>query len=195
MQSTSLQQRKNQIASTYGAGTAFEKSQDSDIMKGGEGTKGGKVIGHTRSGKPIYGDKSAKHYHDFTSEDHQDAADTHLNSSARSFLSGKGGDLDSNAAARSHKQYAKDAVGARAKEEESETKKKGTADAAKVRHSESRQKDKAAKDFLKTKTDKEIVDAYNSLGMKGAKAKTISDTGINDSSYFRGQVSRQMGMK
>jgi len=44
------------------------------ISKGGEGSKGGKVIGHTKSGKPIYD----THYHEthkhFTQEDHEDAA-------------------------------------------------------------------------------------------------------------------------
>lgn len=32
----------------------LEKSQENDIEKGGEGARGGKVIGHTKSGKPIY---------------------------------------------------------------------------------------------------------------------------------------------
>ena len=31
-----------------------------DIIKGGEGSKGGKVIGHTKSGKPIYAHPAAK---------------------------------------------------------------------------------------------------------------------------------------
>lgn len=64
------------------------------LIKGGEGSRGGKVIGHTRSGKPIY-DVNPKHtnhvsgregYHSdfeerhssFTSEDHKDAADAHM---------------------------------------------------------------------------------------------------------------------
>jgi hypothetical protein len=47
------------------------------IEKGGEGSRGGKVIGHTKSGKPIYGDKSADHYKDYSTQDHRDAADAH----------------------------------------------------------------------------------------------------------------------
>lgn len=62
-----------------------------DIEKGGEGSRGGKVIGHTRSGKPVYdvshrgfvevnhsNKKSFKaNYEHFTPEDHQDAIGLH----------------------------------------------------------------------------------------------------------------------
>jgi len=53
---------------------------------GGEGSRGGKVIGHTKSGKPIYdvsghswgpkahGAHMAKHAKDFSAQDHKDAA-------------------------------------------------------------------------------------------------------------------------
>lgn len=85
------------------AGIEMKKSEDSDIEKGGEGSRGGKVIGHTRSGKPIYdvtGYKSSpkegahpdehvwtgkgreKHkedHKDFTKEDHEDAIEIHKN--------------------------------------------------------------------------------------------------------------------
>jgi hypothetical protein len=54
------------------AGTPIEKgfvnnltlSTTATFEKGGEGSKGGKVIGHTKSGKPIYDHetKSLKHY-------------------------------------------------------------------------------------------------------------------------------------
>lgn len=37
----------------------FKKASENDIEKGGEGSKGGKVIGHTKTGKPIY--DSASH--------------------------------------------------------------------------------------------------------------------------------------
>lgn len=53
------------------------------IEKGGEGSRGGKVIGRTKSGKPVYGDRGAigsggiNTYHDFTKEDHEDAASLH----------------------------------------------------------------------------------------------------------------------
>lgn len=49
------------------------------IKKAGEGSRGGHVIGHTKSGKPIY--DSAKHpdHSSFTKQDHQDAIDAHKN--------------------------------------------------------------------------------------------------------------------
>lgn len=58
----------------------LEKGIDENIIeKGGEGSKGGKVIGHTKSGKPIYESLDAKHenYKNFTSKDHKDAALLH----------------------------------------------------------------------------------------------------------------------
>ncbi len=49
-----------------------------DIMKGeGEGTRGGVIIGHTTSGKPIYNSHGNKGHKEFSQEDHQDAYDTH----------------------------------------------------------------------------------------------------------------------
>lgn len=51
------------------------KGQDNGIEKG-EGSRGGKVIGHTKSGKPIYATNGMNHKHsDFTPEDHKDAAE------------------------------------------------------------------------------------------------------------------------
>jgi DNA-binding transcriptional MerR regulator len=45
----------------------------------GEGSRGGKIIGHTKSGKTIYADKKHDHktYSDFTPEEHLEAADYH----------------------------------------------------------------------------------------------------------------------
>lgn len=50
-----------------------------EIIKGGEGSRGGKVIGHTKSGKPVYSHKDAGHesYKDFSIADHLDAASLH----------------------------------------------------------------------------------------------------------------------
>ena len=49
------------------------------LEKGGEGSRGGKVIGHTKSGKPVYADKNADHedYKDFSTEDHKEAEKLH----------------------------------------------------------------------------------------------------------------------
>lgn len=49
-----------------------------ELRKGGEGSKGGKVIGHTKSGKPIYDHFEHEGHKDFTREDHWDAQD-HFN--------------------------------------------------------------------------------------------------------------------
>jgi hypothetical protein len=77
------------------AGTPIEKgfvnnltlSTTATFEKGGEGSKGGKVIGHTKSGKPIYDPQGARYasigkvgahskkYDDFTKQDHHDASD------------------------------------------------------------------------------------------------------------------------
>lgn len=44
------------------------------IEKGGEGSRGGKIIGHTKSGKPIYEGAHQSHK-SFTKQDHKDAAE------------------------------------------------------------------------------------------------------------------------
>ena len=46
------------------------------LEKGGEGSRGGKIIGHTKSGKPIY-ENSQHTSKDFTAEDHSDATSAH----------------------------------------------------------------------------------------------------------------------
>ena len=55
-----------------------------DILKGkGEGSRGGKVIGHTKSGKPIYETKHPGLYGDFNAKDHADAAEAHGKAAAK----------------------------------------------------------------------------------------------------------------
>lgn len=49
-----------------------------EIIKGGEGSRGGKVIGHTQSGKPVYKTHTSETHQDFTSKDYQDASTLHL---------------------------------------------------------------------------------------------------------------------
>lgn len=54
-----------------------------NVEKGGvgsEGSRGGKVIGHTRSGKPIYAHRDPNYHKGFenwSKEDHKDAAEHH----------------------------------------------------------------------------------------------------------------------
>lgn len=51
---------------------------DSKLSKGGEGSRGGHVIGHTKSGKPVYvGHADHADYKNFSSQDHLDAAELH----------------------------------------------------------------------------------------------------------------------
>ncbi len=45
-----------------------------NLMKGGEGSKGGKVIGHTKTGKPVYDSHGHKGHADFTPQEHKQAA-------------------------------------------------------------------------------------------------------------------------
>lgn len=59
---------------------SFESMYESQIPtleKGGEGSRGGKVIRHTKSGKPIYSEKHANDYKDFSKQDHKDAEEAH----------------------------------------------------------------------------------------------------------------------
>lgn len=48
-----------------------------ETLNKAEGSHGGHVIGHTRSGKPIYDSHSHPEHKDFTSKDHFDAANVH----------------------------------------------------------------------------------------------------------------------
>lgn len=43
-----------------------------------EGSRGGKVIGHTKSGKPIYDSFHHKHHESFSAKDHRDAFSAHV---------------------------------------------------------------------------------------------------------------------
>lgn len=56
--------------SRMGVKTFFEKA-------GGEGSRGGKVIGHTKSGKPIYDSANHPNHSNFTAADHFDAYSVH----------------------------------------------------------------------------------------------------------------------
>lgn len=58
----------------------LKKSSIDDFQKanGGEGSRGGKVIGHTKSGKPIYDSSSHSAHSNFTSDDHKEAAKIHF---------------------------------------------------------------------------------------------------------------------
>lgn len=73
-------EQREKILKSYGIGTEIEKSK-------GEGSRGGRVIGHTRSGKPIYSKKIAEEYSSFSKKDHEDAAKLHKDLSQEYFES------------------------------------------------------------------------------------------------------------
>ena len=54
-------------------------SDDEDIndMAGGPGSRGGHIIGHTSSGKPVYGSHGHKAHEDFTAKDHYESGKLH----------------------------------------------------------------------------------------------------------------------
>ena len=54
----------------------IRKSIQDELSKGGEGSKGGKVIGHTKSGKPIY-ESGNLHDYNFDRKEHDEAAAHH----------------------------------------------------------------------------------------------------------------------
>ena len=87
-----------------------------DISKaqGGPGSRGGKVIGTTRSGKPIYeGGRHAPHHEGFTSDDHKDAA--RINDAKADAISSRTGAqaprTRQNQSARNKQVYFRDAAG------------------------------------------------------------------------------------
>ncbi len=59
-----------------------------DLNKGGEGSRGGNVMGHTRSGKPIYDKAGHASHSKFNTEDHRDALAFHLHTHTTSKKSG-----------------------------------------------------------------------------------------------------------
>lgn len=72
-----LKQRAEQAARISGSYNQLQKSEESDLEKGGEGSRGGKVIGHTKSGKPIYDSHNHSSHSKFSSKDHEDAEALH----------------------------------------------------------------------------------------------------------------------
>jgi hypothetical protein len=67
------------------------KAATDQLEKGGAGSKGGVIIGHTESGKPIY-KTNHDSYKDFTSADHKDAAEAHKKKFVDAKLKGKSKD-------------------------------------------------------------------------------------------------------
>jgi hypothetical protein len=81
-----VKHREAGIKPTAAVNKVLNKSVDDELEKGGEGSKGGKVIGHTKSGKAIYEHKNANHndYKDFTANDHNDALQAHADNLSES---------------------------------------------------------------------------------------------------------------
>lgn len=53
----------------------LSKADIEELTKGGEGSRGGRVIGHTKSGQPIYA--GGNNHEDYSKQDHEDAAKAH----------------------------------------------------------------------------------------------------------------------
>lgn len=70
-----------------------------DDFEKAEGDRGGKVIGHTKSGKPIYKNASHLEHKHFTSQDHRDAAAIHYEKWKKL---GKKAEVDYNAQEKAH---------------------------------------------------------------------------------------------
>lgn len=60
-----------------------EKQENMGILEKSEGSRGGKVIGHTKSGKPIYESHEQSHTQHYTAEDHSDAVSAHMKEASR----------------------------------------------------------------------------------------------------------------
>jgi hypothetical protein len=75
----------NDLNDVWSKQGSTDKGENSELEKAfaelekgkGEGSRGGKVIGHTRSGKPIYEDHKHASHAKFTSADHDDAVSKH----------------------------------------------------------------------------------------------------------------------
>lgn len=63
------------ILSNYKETDELIKAYDEQKIEKSEGSRGGKVIGHTKSGKPIY--ESGNHSHLMTKQDYLDASNKH----------------------------------------------------------------------------------------------------------------------
>lgn len=59
------------------ANDPIEKALNNILEKGGEGSKGGKIIGHTKSGKPIYEHFDHASHNGFSREEHLEAMEKH----------------------------------------------------------------------------------------------------------------------
>jgi len=63
--------------------SCYNETPETLLEKGGEGSKGGKIIGHTRSGKPIYDTYGHSAHRDFTAQDHKDASIVNKNEASK----------------------------------------------------------------------------------------------------------------
>ncbi len=70
-------------------GSTIEKSfqNDENYFEKAEGSRGGKIIGRTKSGKPIYATGANKLHSDFTPKEHKEAFDAHMKLSKDETLS------------------------------------------------------------------------------------------------------------
>lgn len=151
-----------------------KKSEDNDIIKGGEGSRGGKIIGHTKSGKAIYAAKNDHDRSNFSAQDHKEAHDMH-NEKANELndLAKKNKDnvqyLNN---ASSHRKLADKHKNAYEAKKEIEKEKEDSK--PKVKLSEYRE-------HLKKQGDKELADYADKASVEALKKRYNSDNSITKS--------------
>lgn len=81
--------KKNGCAAGSCGGKVEPKSGGTTMEKSGEGSRGGKVIGHTKSGKPIYDNAAHRSHLHFNASDHEDSAAAHRKEYQNAMSAGK----------------------------------------------------------------------------------------------------------
>lgn len=56
---TQQERASNNILRAFGVNNNIQKANEDDLEKAGEGSKGGKIVGHDKNGHPIYEKKTA----------------------------------------------------------------------------------------------------------------------------------------
>ena len=74
-----------------------------ELVKSGAGSRGGIIIGHTRSGKPIYESHDSRHHNGFTDQDHHDAHRQHTSLAREKII--RHNSLEDRPEIKAHKEY------------------------------------------------------------------------------------------
>lgn len=158
---------KNNIAGMYAKSNIdlgrIQKSEENDIEKGGEGSRGGKIIGHTKSGKPVYDSFDHSSHEKFTAQDHKDAVEHHVEAAKKDLFSD---DLEH---ATKHKNAAKE-----------KDSKEHTETLGKTVMALSKMSDKESTEFEKTHGKGIIYKQGKDWKISNEKIKSLSKDELND---------------